>query len=663
MLMSLAGQASIPRHDISVSNLETVVETVVPPRAPLSNTALSQTTYADSSVISFINDAAGRLTGMADPWGVRPSAATYESAGRLASWTDCNNLLVQYRYNNAGNITNINYPGNLTVVYGFDTAGRLTTVKDWAGHMWSFSYDGANRLTGIQYPNGVAAQRGYNADGQLTNYVYSKSGTPFISRSLTRNLAGLKTRETISAGLEVEQPDTWQKHTNDKADRLTGVTRRDEYILPERWRGYTPSYNPEGQMTNLMEAYQSWSSANHLSWSDAGLLIGYSGLRSTNLWIDTPPMPDWGLTESYDGLGARTVRTDEGIPHRYLVDRVGRLKVPLMETDENNTAVRYYIWAPGIGLLAQIEAGGVIHYVHADEIGSTLAMTDSNGDVTDQFAYSPWGELLGRTGTNTTTFTFVGGGGVTWEGGSLYRMGARYYDARLKRWLSADPIGMAGGANLYLYASANPLFWVDLLGLCGESAEAYYDRQPVLSAAPAIRYGRYAELTATVSAGKMEQTQAMTLGSGFNPGAPYAQEVAIQNSANLWSAPMAEMASAAMIGRMVSWFGRGTESIGVKYIGKLDDLRDIPREQTLLDDLPDLGSAKENYYQNSSVLRKALRDGFEIRDASAYRPNWVSDATLLRPERTVGQSFLGAERNILNNKGLKLNSGGAYSPR
>jgi hypothetical protein len=31
---------------------------------------------------------------------------------------------------------------------------------------------------------------------------------------------------------------------------------------------------------------------------------------------------------------------------------------------------------------------------------------------------------------------------------------------------------MAGGANLYLYASANPLFWVDLLGLCGES---YYE--------------------------------------------------------------------------------------------------------------------------------------------------------------------------------------------
>jgi len=102
---------------------------------------------------------------------------------------------------------------------------------------------------------------------------------------------------------------------------------------------------------------------------------------------------------------------------------------------------------------------------------------------------------------------------------------------------------------------------------------------------------------------------------------------------------------------------------GIKYIGKLEDLQGIPRSQTLLDQLPDLGSARANYYQNSSVLRKALRDGYEIRDASAYRPNGSLDPTRLRPDRTVGQSFLGAERNILNNKGLSLSPSGAYVPK
>ncbi len=423
--------------------------------------------YADNSVVSFTNDAAGNLTGMGDPWGTGASVGTYENAGRLSAWTDHHNSTIQYRYDKAGGVTNISYPGNLSVTYGWDTAGRLASVKDWASRTWTFSYDGANRLAGIQYPNGVAYSRGYNADGLLTNYVHSKSGTAFISRTIQRNAAGLKTREVISAGLEVEQPDTWQKHTSDKADRLTGLTRRDEYVLPENWRGYTPSYNKEGQVTNVTEGYKAWSSDNNLIWDAAGRLVEYTGLRQTNLWTDLPPLPSWGLNLAYDGLGVRTVRTDELVTHRTVVDRVGRLRVPLMETDDSNTALRYYIWAPGIGLLAQIEASGTIHYFHADENGSTLAMTDSNGNVTDQFAYSPWGELLGRTGTNTTAFTFVGGGGVTWEGGALYRMGARYYDARLKRWLSSDPIGMAGGANLYLYCSGNPVNETDPEGKCG----------------------------------------------------------------------------------------------------------------------------------------------------------------------------------------------------
>jgi hypothetical protein len=76
--------------------------------------------------------------------------------------------------------------------------------------------------------------------------------------------------------------------------------------------------------------------------------------------------------------------------------------------------------------------------------------------------------------------------------------------------------------------------------------------------------------------------------------------------------------------------------------------------------LPNLGSPRANYYQNSSVLRKALRDGFEIRDASVFRPNWSPDPTLLRPDRTIWQSFLGAERNILENKGFFINSSGSY---
>jgi RHS repeat-associated protein len=46
----------------------------------------------------------------------------------------------------------------------------------------------------------------------------------------------------------------------------------------------------------------------------------------------------------------------------------------------------------------------------------------------------------------------------------LYYNTFRYYDADAGRFTTEDPIGLAGGMNLYQYAP-NPLRWADPLGL------------------------------------------------------------------------------------------------------------------------------------------------------------------------------------------------------
>jgi RHS repeat-associated protein len=96
-------------------------------------------------------------------------------------------------------------------------------------------------------------------------------------------------------------------------------------------------------------------------------------------------------------------------------------------------------------------------------------------------------------------------------------------------------------------------------------------------------------------------------------------------------------------------FGLAPSSGGNAVIGRMDNLATLRAgEHTLLDKLtPNLGSAKANWMRNSSVLREEMRKGIRIRDASAHLP----DSHVLPDGRTVRDTFLGMERNVLRNKG------------
>ena len=94
-------------------------------------------------------------------------------------------------------------------------------------------------------------------------------------------------------------------------------------------------------------------------------------------------------------------------------------------------------------------------------------MTDSNETIINQYAYSPYGRILGETETSglEQPFKYVGKYGVQYEGDELYYMRARYYDAETGRFIKEDPIGIEGGLNVSLYGNANPVVFVDSSGL------------------------------------------------------------------------------------------------------------------------------------------------------------------------------------------------------
>ena len=165
----------------------------------------------------------------------------------------------------------------------------------------------------------------------------------------------------------------------------------------------------------------------------------------------------------YDGLGNRL----EAGPTRYALDIAGAMANVLMEYDTTGNPLAYYVH--GLGLLSQIGTSGVAHYYHYDTTGSTVALSDLNGNLTDTYAYDPFGLVIGGQAATRNSFHYVGQFGVMDEGGGLLFMRHRYMDTATGRFISQDPL--AGGMensqslNRYVYALNNPMRLVDYMGL------------------------------------------------------------------------------------------------------------------------------------------------------------------------------------------------------
>ncbi len=404
---------------------------------------LTNVVHAGQWKASFAYDANGNLLNQQSP--IANQQFSYDSMNRLNSSSfqvSGFTSQVSSAYDLNGNRTNITYPGGVNVSYGYDAENRLTGATVTGSPIstpltFSFGYDGASRLTSLSYPNGINSAFGYDAENKVVSYNHGA----FLNHSITRDLRGYKTQEDIYAGLIPNFTNGLrQTRTHNDADQLLSAGAN-EY-----------SYDPNGNLTNSANGIYQWNYDNRLV--------------------------NAGSTEYlYDGSGSRIGRIANGVTNYFILDYKAPLKMPLAEADAMGNITRYYIWSSH-GLLAHFDMnptnGAVVatRYYHADEQGSTLALTDENGAVTDQFAYTPYGgvthqNLIPNT-SNLTPFLWLGGIAVQNEGDGLYFMLNRYYSATTKKFISVDPSGIDGGANLYAYASLNPNANVDPFGLCSK---------------------------------------------------------------------------------------------------------------------------------------------------------------------------------------------------
>ena len=368
-----------------------------------------------------------------------------------------------------GLVTNVSFGAGKAVSRTYDLAGRLVAVRDWLGHEWTFAWDGASRPTGGTSPGGTAHSFSYDAAGRLS--AWSVSGV--AGRTIERDAAGRRTRDTVTAGpVPAAALQRNAENAFDAADRLVSATAA--YGGSATPVTETFLYDGNGAMTNATSGGETVFAA---AYDAQGRLASLGG------------PPSSAASFSYDALGNR-VRVGG---HIFVPDHSDPLKRPLVECDADGTPLRYYIWGPG-RLLGFIDAGragsplpaDALTVAHSDEQGSVVALTDETGALLYRANYSPHGEDWGSSGTNATPFAWLGGLGVmrTRTGGppssaaafsTLYLTRHRLYSPVLRRFLSADPLGIDGGLNLYAYANGDPLAYIDPLGLCA-SDDKWYDR-------------------------------------------------------------------------------------------------------------------------------------------------------------------------------------------
>ncbi|HKO53850.1 MAG TPA: RHS repeat-associated core domain-containing protein [Polyangiaceae bacterium] len=171
-----------------------------------------------------------------------------------------------------------------------------------------------------------------------------------------------------------------------------------------------------------------------------------------------------------DGTGRQIARKLNGRFDRALLYQ-DQLR-PIAQIDAAGT-FSHFVYTSGESAPDAILQDGVPYRVLKDHLGSVrLVVNAKTGVVAQKLEYDEFGVVLSDSNPGFQPFGFAGGLYDALTG--LVRFGARDYDAETGRWAAKDPIGFAGGVNMYAYCGNDPVNQVDPTGLDPEDYNPVY---------------------------------------------------------------------------------------------------------------------------------------------------------------------------------------------
>ena len=331
---------------------------------------------------------------------------------------------VSYTYTADGRRHSVIPTGGTAQTSTFDAAGRLTGISQAAGagsanpaaeQNVTLGYDDADRRTRVTLPNGIQITYAYDAASQLTGITYKKAdGSTIGDLTYAYDAAGRRTAMGGSLA-RTTLPAAVASATYDANNRLT------------HWGGIALGYDDNGNLISEGSTTYTWNARNQLAATSQG-----------------------AASYAYDAAGRRRSRTVAGMSLQTLHDGWNPIQLK-----QSGSAVETRLYGTGLDEIYGRTNSGASQSYLTDALGSVLQLANADQSAQADYTYGAYGQTTETPpGASSNLIRYTGREQDT---AGLYYYRNRYYSPVTSRFISEDPIGLAGGVNLYSYVGDSPI--------------------------------------------------------------------------------------------------------------------------------------------------------------------------------------------------------------
>ena len=417
---------------------------------------LTKITYPDGSTATYAYDKLSQLTAAANINGT--VSFVYDKLGRVTGTTDVWGQAINYTYDANGRRTKMSFGSSTFATYTYDALNRLTKITDGANQATSYAYDVTGKVTSRTLPNSVVTTYAYDGLGRLTQLKDAKKNAVIAANQYSYNSASELVQNIDQSGTHA--------YGYDVLDRLTSATNTgtaaESYAYDgvgnrtSSQRSATYGYQPFNRLTGTSSASYLYDNNGNMTTKTEAANTTHFAWDFENRLTQVVTPASGSVAYKYDALGRRVQSAPAtGVATNFTYDGDD-----VVQDRTSTSVITEYLNGPGIDNKIRQKTGNTLYYFTRDHLGSTTALTDSKGALVERGAYDAYGN---STGPAKTRYGFTGREGDSVTGLMYYR--ARWYDPQLGRFISEDPIGLAGGINQFAYVGNDPQNRKDPSGL------------------------------------------------------------------------------------------------------------------------------------------------------------------------------------------------------